>query len=1141
MHATTSRPTVPEPTIHELLATQRHRDALAALDGLGAAADADARSRLWRAEALRGLECWQAAATISEGVLGDAAAAPLLRGRARLLLAQRWLAQSPRVDDALELLAEAIQIAHAPARERDGDARDLLGHAHLAAAHGWTRKGCAQLASRALASARELFGDDGRVAATTGRMLLAFDDRLGARRQFELAAGASGPGRRWGALGLAAVAALAGEFAAAHAHLDTAGLAGPDDRDARRLRLRVLLAEGRWDHVVAAIDELLAASPRADTAPGDRHVRANALYHAGRRAEAVQGWRELATAGGESAFVQRARRDLHRLTRAEAATAAVHRLPAFPSVAQLRDHCGPASIELFLRYFGMPADQVEVARAIKHPTGGTPLYRMRQYLEAAGFVARRIAADLPELRRLLRAGLPVILEEDLSEGRHAVVAIGFDDAREILLLQDPLTHETRETPYEDLPRLRELCNHGALLAVPARDAARLDELGVAEAREIALVDEAWARRDAGDADSGDRLARDAIALRPDHEPAWLYRFHHLLARATPLPPEAPERAELRALVADIAARWPDDEWPQQLLAQVHALDRELPRALAAHERARDRDPNDARNWVALAMCHTAAGQDEPAHDAWAAVLLRNPGHPRANAAMALHQLRRGRLLRAWLANEAARERAPGDPLAHHVHAQLLAARGDAAGALAANARAIDLAPDHLPLHGERARLLARNGRVDDALAGLQRAIASRPGEVALLLELAELAVLHGRAAIALGAATALRERSPADPVAAALLGAALGASGRVDEGVAELQRALAARPQFVFALQQLGRLLARAGRPEAALTPLAAAAGLAPAPTHALDLAEALVALRQPADAARGVRAALAPQRLTVDEWDRAAALLLHCEGVRAAHRALDELGNRAPDDLALARAHVHLLTERTWAPGLVREPARRLVALAPDDPAALAVRGASGPVAGEAAAAHDALLRRALELAPGRVAPRRFLAQRLLQRGLAGEALALLPEPARAPVDLELRVEALLALGRDADAAAAIATAAAGLPAGEPPLVLRALQYRLARHRADWTAALALATSISRDAHEQDDGRLDAWEEARFECLLRLGETERAHAFGLRQCGDAASAARLAQVASRCGAAELAARFTALVDAAGAGLPFAP
>ena len=60
-------------------------------------------------------------------------------------------------------------------------------------------------------------------------------------------------------------------------------------------------------------------------------------------------------------------------------------------------------------FFGITAEQIEIARAIKFPDGGTPVYRMRNYLEQAGFTARRIEAAItgsPRAHRSRYSGDP---------------------------------------------------------------------------------------------------------------------------------------------------------------------------------------------------------------------------------------------------------------------------------------------------------------------------------------------------------------------------------------------------------------------------------------------------------------------------------------------------------------------------------------------------------------------------------------------------------------------------------------------------------------------------------------------------------------------------------------------------------------
>src|SRR5262249_11219187 len=150
--------------------------------------------------------------------------------------------------------------------------------------------------------------------------------------------------------------------------------------------------------------------------------------------------------------------------------------------------------------------------------------------------------------------------------RHRVLdledlAVGYDDRREILEVQDPMTHEIRETPYEDLPRLREFSNHGALVAVPKDLVAKLDAAGGVECAYITKTDEAWTAHDQKRHEDADKLATEAIELHEAYEVAWVYRF--VRARDGYLADRTDDNHMVLAeTINKILSLWPDDEWPQ---------------------------------------------------------------------------------------------------------------------------------------------------------------------------------------------------------------------------------------------------------------------------------------------------------------------------------------------------------------------------------------------------------------------------------------------------------------------------------------------------------------------------------------------------------------------------------------------------
>lgn len=1079
---------------------------------------------LLRAEVFAGLECYRGAHELATAALAERQLPPLERARALVLIAQVLRRGSPWVDEALERAVEATQLA----AKLGAAGREVAVAAQVEAAQLFVRKQCRALAESALAQARQLGADDPRVLAAEGHVLCACDERAAARAKFAVAAAFGGAlAGRLGALGLAQVALLAGEFAVAHGHLDALGPLAAQDLAPRRWRVRVLLAEQRFAEAAAELGAIRAASPAADSAPADAFAEATALYRAGQRDAAVAGWRALGAARpADCPWGRRARRDVALLTR-PAGPRRRQRLVAFPSVVQLRNHCGPAAVELYLRFCGLSAAQVEVARAVRIGERGTAVHRLRRYLESAGLATRRIAADLPVLRNLLDAGVPVILEEDYSESRHVAVAVGYDDDREVLEVQDPMSHEVRETPYEDLAALRNLSNHGALVAVPADDPARaaaLDAAGALECRYIALTDEAFAALEDGQPGDAERLAAAALALRRDHELAWLCHFQ--LLRAAAASGDAAARARLAPLVVEIVALWPDDEWPQQLLGTVAALEARPRDALQAFERARDRDPADANNWASVAECQQLLGNDEAAVVALEQALRRNPAHRRANESMAWHAQRLGQLNRAWLFNECARELGPGNPFNHGVHAALLSRRGDLPSAVQAYDRALTLAPAHLPYVLERARLLSRLGRVDEATAALRTLAAARPGDRQPRIELASHLYGHGRCDDAIAVCRELLATDPRDAASHSILGAAAVAKGELEAGLAALRTAQDLAPGNAWNHAALGNALVLSGRAVEAVAAYAAAFGLGSRAEHQLGLARALQRAGDLPAAERHACAAGESGALGETDLGQVGAILCAHRGALATHQWFLALGKRLPDQVGLQRAHAFVLTETTWAPGLAAAPLARLAELAPDDPWACTWRGARLMDAALASEAEgEALLRRAIGMAGGVRFPRRVLATRLRQRGRFAEVLATLaPCPADFAAELD-RVLALCGLDRVAEARARVDAFAAGSTGSAASLGVLMLRYHLARHAGDLREALQLCEQILRaGGSADDDGRLDPWEVDKFDVLVRLRETERALRFGERQAKDGPSLGLLAGSAFAGGAVELAA-----------------
>ncbi|CAN5152327.1 hypothetical protein BH09MYX1_BH09MYX1_20950 [soil metagenome] len=1092
-------------------------EAIAAVDGASSSTDA----LLVRARAATMLERYDAAYQVFGALsqrreVSERQLADLRIGRAALLRQS-----SSSFDEALDLSSRGAALA-----ERAGDA-GLAAEGHLDAARAFAKKRARDLADDRIKRALAAKPNDPHVIAAEADILVAFDERSLALERYAVARTLGSMGERLGRGGAANVAFLLGQFEEAFQHL--AALTPPRSGEVmvRRLRARLLLAQQRWPEAVYAFDEVLARGTGSERASMDKYERAGALYRAGWFLHAKTAYEEMAINPDKSRYVDLAKRHAKLLARPDVAQRRWARLVAFPTVAQLRSHCGPAACELYLRYFGIPASQVEVARQIKEPDAGTSIYKMRRFLENAGFHTRRVEAELPLLKRLVDAQVPVIMEEDYVATGHVAVAIGYDDVRELLEVQDPMSHEIRETCYEDLAELRELSNHGALVAVPKWDSARmaaLDRIGAVECRYMSLVDEAWASLDAGRPEEGDRLALESQALRRDYEMGWFFRFQRVISRFE-REPTGDNRLAMHAVVAEVRALWPDEDWPEQLQGEALMADGRYSEAEGAFKRARDREPRDPRTWTSLGVCEMALGRDDSAYDSFQQALRRDPAHRTANGRLAWLALDRGEIDRAFTLNAVARRLAPKHPLNHWIHGRVLAKKKQYAEAVAAFDRSIAIDKMKSAPHLDRARSLAALGKIDDASRDLLSATIELKSGRTIPLERAKLLFGHGRAAEAVTAARAIVVADPADADANAVLGAALLATGAEEEGTAKLRSAMKLKPTDPYAYVELGRHLRKTKEPARAVEAFATALGLAgPDARREVELGFALAEAGHGGEAARYLTKGGARGDLDEAALVRIGEILV--DAGKAAKPFFDEVLLARPEDPAVMRAFVRIMLELCWAPSAGQPVLARLARAVPDDPYSLAHRGAEAMDRGiDTEADGEKLLRDAIARAPTREFPRRALAERFVARGRHEEAIeALAPCETRHQV-MRARVRALLGLGRVDEAKQEITRFDAKWgKTGKESYGARTLRYEVLLSGAEYAAALAVAEELAKmDGERDDDGRLDPWETNKFECLARLREDERALRFGERQALDGPSLARLTLLAHEAGRPTLA------------------
>lgn len=338
--------------------------------------------------------------------------------------------------------------------------------------------------------------------------------------------------------------------------------------------------------------------------------------------------------------------------------------------------------------------------------------------------------------------------------------------------------------------------------------------------------------------------------------------------------------------------------------------------------------------------------------------------------------------------------------------------GDAAQAEDLMRAALGLDPARVDIRANLGNLLAALHRAEEAEAAYRQALRDQPAFRAARLGLARLLLASGRSEEAGDEARTLVNRNSRDAEAWNVLGTSRRALGRVDDAEAAFRTALDIAPGYAVARHNLGALLASVSRSEEALVELdaVAAAGLA-GPEVSHNRASALMALGRLDEAQSLLETAIRDMPLAITLQ----MLLARIRYMRGDHRFAEHLIDAAKDnadDVGVLIASSQILR----GAGQLREAASILGGAsdrAASEPRLLAELSALSQDRGDYAAALD----------------------------LARRAVAAMPEDPRMD---ELVIQALLSLGRGAEAMPMIQKLRRRLPKDQSYIALEATAARL-------------------------------------------------------------------------------------------------
>ncbi|MCU0485580.1 MAG: C39 family peptidase [Anaerolineales bacterium] len=156
------------------------------------------------------------------------------------------------------------------------------------------------------------------------------------------------------------------------------------------------------------------------------------------------------------------------------------------------NNCGPATLSMYLRYYGWQGNQKDITDKIK-PFEGDRNVNVEELAyfvnNFAGWlrVQYRVGGDIPTLKKFLAAGYPVLIEgetdvdqqywpsDDLWAG-HYLLVTGYDDQTQMMIVMDAYRDYNKQMSYPDFLADWQSFNYVYIVVYPVEQEATIQAL-----------------------------------------------------------------------------------------------------------------------------------------------------------------------------------------------------------------------------------------------------------------------------------------------------------------------------------------------------------------------------------------------------------------------------------------------------------------------------------------------------------------------------------------------------------------------------------------------------------------------------------------------------------------------------------------
>ncbi len=323
------------------------------------------------------------------------------------------------------------------------------------------------------------------------------------------------------------------------------------------------IERGRFDAASRALDRAAALAPLVDRSLALRFAmwRCDVQCRLGDSASALRSAEQARRAPFYAGLARRL------------ATGIPDRRRVFLPVGFVRQHhmtCAPATLAAISRFWGRPAEHLDIVEAICYD--GTPHHSQRRWASEQGWIVREFTVEWKAAQALIDAGLPFTITHTYPGGAHLAAVIGYDALRGTLLIRDPMQRTCAEFAAEAFFSGQAPQGPRGMVLAPASKAPALAEIPLPEAELYDLhhkVQEALVHHRRDEAESAAAALEE---LAPGHRLP-------ISARMSLASYDRDEETTL-AMIERMLSIYPDD--PNLHLAKARSLG-----VLAPHERLVD--------------------------------------------------------------------------------------------------------------------------------------------------------------------------------------------------------------------------------------------------------------------------------------------------------------------------------------------------------------------------------------------------------------------------------------------------------------------------------------------------------------------------------------------------------------------------